>query len=291
MEAFNVLKRGFRLTIAIPASLVSDVPHLREKTVRIGMVGRAAAIFRVDEIIVYSDRYGVYDRVEEATLIRLILSYMETPQYLRKKLFGLQKSLKYAGVLPPLRTPHHPLTSRTGDLIDGELREALVVEAMADRCLVDVGVEVPVTFMGKGKVGQRLTVKVLKSEKGVLTKPITPQEDVSYRGYRTTYLNKSLGEVIDLVKADLVLATSKYGKPLLKVSQTLTDHLRAAGKVLVLFGSPREGLKEILKREGLTLEALVDFTINTVPRQGTETVRTEEAIYASLTALNLLLEE
>ena len=44
-----------KLAIAIPASTISDTPHLREKTSKIGLIGRAAAIFRVDEIIVYLD--------------------------------------------------------------------------------------------------------------------------------------------------------------------------------------------------------------------------------------------
>jgi len=41
-----------KLAIAIPASVISDTPHLREKTAKIGLIGRAAAIFRVDEVVV-----------------------------------------------------------------------------------------------------------------------------------------------------------------------------------------------------------------------------------------------
>ncbi len=44
-----------KLAIAIPASTISDTPHLREKTAKIGLIGRAAAIFRVEEIILYPD--------------------------------------------------------------------------------------------------------------------------------------------------------------------------------------------------------------------------------------------
>ena len=62
-----------KLAIAIPASTISDTPHLREKTSKIGLIGRAAAIFRVDEIIVYPDnpktnqreRPGFYRAVAE----------------------------------------------------------------------------------------------------------------------------------------------------------------------------------------------------------------------------------
>jgi predicted SPOUT superfamily RNA methylase MTH1 len=43
------LKRSWKLTVAVPNSLVADVPHLREKTSRLGFLGRALGIFRVDE--------------------------------------------------------------------------------------------------------------------------------------------------------------------------------------------------------------------------------------------------
>jgi hypothetical protein len=46
-------------------------------------------------------------------------------------------------------------------------------------------------------------------------------------------------------------------------------------------------LYEIAKNEGLKLDNIVDFVINTIPMQGTETVRTEEALIASLAVLNI----
>jgi hypothetical protein len=46
------------------------------------------------------------------------------------------------------------------------------------------------------------------------------------------------------------------------------------------------GLHEIAAQEKLTLEEVADFVVNTIPCQGTETVRTEEALYASLAILN-----
>ena len=39
--------------------------------------------------------------------------------------------------------------------------------------------------------------------------------------------------------------------------------------------------------EGLDLDVLVDFVVNMVPEQGTATVRTEEALFASLAVLNV----
>ncbi|MEM3041668.1 MAG: putative RNA uridine N3 methyltransferase, partial [Nitrososphaerota archaeon] len=94
------MKRRCKISVAVPASLVSDVPHLREKTFKIGLIGRALAIFRIDEAIIFRDAPH-RDQSREINLLASILSYMETPQYLRKKLFKISPELRYAGILPP----------------------------------------------------------------------------------------------------------------------------------------------------------------------------------------------
>lgn len=69
---------GKRLAIAIPASVVSDIPHLREKTSKVGLIGRAAAIFRVNQIIIYPDS-PKSNQKDDMELIATLLAYMETP--------------------------------------------------------------------------------------------------------------------------------------------------------------------------------------------------------------------
>ncbi|MBA7492716.1 hypothetical protein ES702_03266 [subsurface metagenome] len=153
-----------RFSMAIPASIVSDVPHLREKTSKIGLIGRAAAIFRVDEIIVYLDNPRVNQKAD-VNLIATLLLYMETPQYLRKRLFGLKPDLRYAGVLPPLRTPHHQLNRKMRKLKIGEHREGVVLSKTDVGVLVDIGVEQAAVIRNKRlPVGKRVTVKVKKGE-------------------------------------------------------------------------------------------------------------------------------
>jgi predicted SPOUT superfamily RNA methylase MTH1 len=53
------------------------------------------------------------------------------------------------------------------------------------------------------------------------------------------------------------------------------------------FGAPSRGLHEITDDEGLKLDEIVDFVVNTVPGQGTVTVRTEEALLATLAIFNV----
>jgi predicted SPOUT superfamily RNA methylase MTH1 len=92
-----------------------------------GLVGRTAAIFRVEEIIIYPDNAEINQK-NEINLIATLLSYIETPQYLRKSLFKLKPELRYAGILPPLRTPHHPLNRKIKNLKIGEYREGVTIQ-------------------------------------------------------------------------------------------------------------------------------------------------------------------
>lgn len=281
--------RKKKLSIAIPASIVSDVPHLREKTSKIGLLGRAAAIFRVDEIIIYLDNPRVNQK-KDVDLIVTLLSYMETPQYLRKKLFGLSPELRYAGVLPPLRTPHHPLNRKMKNLKMGEHREGVVLSKTKAGVLVDIGVEQAALIPNKRlPIGKRVTVKVTKVDKRVKAEAANRDEIAEYWGYMITKQNMSFARMVKKGGFDLTIATSKYGAPFAEVAEKIAEQWRMADNVLVAFGAATEGLYEIVKREGFDLDAVVDFVVNTIPLQGTETVRTEEAVVASLAILNVYL--
>lgn len=288
MRQDYALKRHPKLSIAIPASLVSDVPHLREKTFKIGLIGRASAIFRVDEIIVYPDKPD-QDQSRETCLIATILSYLETPQYLRKFLFKIMPELGYAGVLPPLRTPHHPLQNRSKDLKKGEYREGAVVSSDAKGIHVEIGVEQPVSVLGaRVPVNRRVTVKILETGKPLRATLVNTDEVKVYWGYRVDVSKVPFGKKVKAKLFDIVIATSRLGEPLMKVSERLVDSWKTSKRVLVAFGSPEQGLHEIVKREKLYLKDLANFIINTIPEQATETVRTEEAVYAALASLNLI---
>jgi len=283
------LKRRNKLSIAIPASLVSDVPHLREKTLKVGLVGRAAAIFRVDEIILFPDVPGA-DQRWDAELIATILSYMETPQYLRKYLFKIRPELRYAGVLPPLRTPHHPLSDRIKGLALGERREGVVISSVKDGALVDIGVEKPALVPGvRIPVNTRVTVKVTDLERGPKAALVRNDEIEEHWGYRVEVSNTPLGRFLKERPYDLIVATSRRGAPFPEVLDELVRHWKKSHTVLVAFGAPTQGLYEITAQEGINLNEVTHFVVNTIPHQGTETVRTEEAIYATLAILNLLV--
>jgi predicted SPOUT superfamily RNA methylase MTH1 len=277
-----------KLTIAIPASVISDTPHLREKTSKIGLIGRAAAIFRVDEVIVYPDKSRKGKQRSEADLIALLLAYLETPQYLRKRLFKLDPRLQFAGILPPLRTPHHPLNQKAENLKVGEYREGVTLSGTKEGVLVDIGVEHPALMREtQWAVGKRLTLQIVKAGERVEVQTVSKDEIRHYWGYKVSVENHSFGKLVESGKFDLTIATSKVGSRFSEVAERIAEKWKKANCTLVAFGAPTRGLHEIVRDEGANLNDVVDFVVNTVPEQGTETVRTEEALLASLAILNV----
>lgn len=278
-----------KVAVAIPASVVSDTPHLREKTAKVGLIGRAAAIFRVDEIIIYHDNRKA-DQYQNADLIAMLLAYMETPQYLRKRLFKLDPRLQYAGILPPLRTPHHPLNRNAENLKIGEYREGVVLSHTSGGALVDIGVEQPVLMREKQcEADKRVTVRISKVDEQVEVQTANRDEIPDYWGYTVTQAMEkhALTKLLLGGRFDLIIATSKKGSKFTDVDGELARRWKEANNILVVFGSPEKGLYEMAKEWNMNLHDVVDFVVNTIPSQGTETVRTEEALLATLAILNV----
>ena len=279
-----------KFAIAVPASVISDTPHLREKTSKIGLIGRAAAIFRVHEIIVYPDNSGKGKQRSELDLIALLLAYLETPQYLRKRLFKLDSRLQFAGILPPLRTPHHPLNRKAENLKVGEYREGVTVSRTKEGLLVDIGVERPALMREiHWALGKRLTLQIVKATEQVEVQAVNRDEIPYYWGYMVTVENHSFRKLVENRKFDLTIATSKIGVKFMDVAGKIAEKWKKANDMLMAFGAPARGLHEIVRDEGANLNDVADFVVNMVPEQGTETVRTEEALFVSLAILNMQL--
>lgn len=117
--------------------------------------------------------------------------------------------------------------------------------------------------------------------------PVADDEITGYWGYSVARADSLTGALTPT--PGLRIATSRYGE------EIDADLLRKMGEesgskdVLVVFGAPHKGISEIMDEEmkGGSLIAEFDYTLNTIPDQGTETVRLEEAIVSTLAILNL----
>jgi predicted SPOUT superfamily RNA methylase MTH1 len=281
----EVPRRPQRLSVALPASFTKDVPHLREKTSRVGLIARSLAIFRVDEALIYNDQNSA-SSAREASLLEKLLAYQETPQYLRKALFKQDPDLQFSGILPPLRIPSHPNIS---DPRIGEIREGLVIES-GPRSIVNAGFRATVEVSSKLRPLERVTIKLVQISPRLQGELVDPTRLPIYWGFRVNRTNLTLSRLIRSRNQDLTISTSRKGKVVREVLNDLTLRWKSSQRPLVLFGSPSEGVPEILAKEGTDFIKMVDFNLNMIANQGVETVRTEEAVLATMSILNLLEE-
>ncbi|MGA2664399.1 MAG: RNA methyltransferase [Nitrososphaerales archaeon] len=267
---------GRNLAIAFPDTVLEEHDSLREKTVKLGQLARAASVFGVDVVQVFRDPRGG----GEAALIGRVLRYLETPQYLRRRLFPLDDSLRYAGLLPPLRIPSHKPRVPVEALRAGEFREGVVLDE--GRLTVDIGLERPLVLDRRAAGPGRVTVRVTSTSplRGV-------QTDRSQTGEYWGYLveERSADQVLSDPRFELRVATSRLGDPLAATTGELARRLGTAKGVEVLFGSPSRGLFETL---GKDLRRRVAFVVNLYPEQHVVTVRTEEAVPTALYLLQVL---
>ena len=285
-----------RFSVAIPGSVVSDTPHLREKTAKLGAIARACSTFGVTEIILYPDD-SHRDQGSDLQFCSDILTYIETPQYLRRSLFKLSPTFRFTGILPPLQIPPHNVPSSLAEVKVGDFRDGVVVARNGSYVGVDAGLQETVKCQGSYRVGERVTLqfielrKELRGEIVEASKISISQPDIQpiYWGYRI-HTAESLGKALKNQPWGLKIGTSRYGVPVQEVLSSLSKALKISPSILVAFGSPKLGLREILKQEKLDPKDVFDYFVNTAPDQQTATVRTEEAILVSLGILNLARE-
>jgi predicted SPOUT superfamily RNA methylase MTH1 len=278
------------ISIAIPVSTISDTPHLREKTSKIGLIARIAAIFRVQEIFIYPDDPST-NQTRDLNLITKLLNYIETPQYLRKTLYKIEPDLQYAGILPPLRTPHHPISGKNRDLKVGEYREGIILSQSKEGLTVDIGVQSTALLRERQfSVGERLTVQVIRCGDRIEVQAVNRDDVPSYWGFRVKVETETFGHMLKAEQFDLVISTARIANSFSDVANKIAQRWNKAERVLIAFGAPSRGLHEIAKDEGLRIEAISDFVVNTIPKQGTATVRTEEALLTSLAIFNVYFD-
>ncbi|EGG12763.1 uncharacterized protein MELLADRAFT_32413, partial [Melampsora larici-populina 98AG31] len=311
--------RHHTISIALPSSIVNNAQTWELKTALVGQIARACAIFSVDEIVIFEETLpadsaiapsnyvrGKYRDVDEgqqseepfqpSQFMARILEYLECPQYLRKSLFPLHPDLRLAGLLPPLDLPHHfrrdhQTPWREGCVLPREKADNYLAgnkpnkrkkDGQSPTVWVDVGLAEPVE---------------VKLDPARIVSPRQPTETSgTYWGYSVrlaTSISKVFTESPYLKTGgyDLTIGTSERG-------QNITEALQDMGSfkhLLLAFGglsglelciASDETLTPNLSAEDASL--LFDHWVNTLPHQGSRTVRTEEALLVSLGAMRSL---
>jgi hypothetical protein len=271
---------GKEIWIAIPDSFVSDLSTLRDKTIKVGILARACSIFGIKKIAIYHDE--IHGKERDRRIMKRILEYAETPQYLRKELFGKEEELRYVGLLHPLRTPHHKLKANIKEIKRGEIRDALVVKRKGNYYAY-VGLDALIPIKGKVKEGQRVTV-IFTSEFPNIRCELFKEEPKEYWGYKVLEFQTLVSA---LNSTNKVILTSRKGYLVNKRLNEIKEILRSKEPLLVAFGSQKRGLLDMLDTD---LQRLPKnwYCYNFFPNQQTATIRTEEAVLGVLSIINLI---
>uniref|UniRef100_A0A8R1Y2A5 Uncharacterized protein n=2 Tax=Onchocerca TaxID=6281 RepID=A0A8R1Y2A5_ONCVO len=303
------------LSIALPGSILNNAQSPELRTYLAGQIARSAAVFCVDEIIIYDETARMKPQQRENYCsgqwypdlpvhngnvecnfhLARILEFMECPQYLRKTLFPLQKTLKYAGILNPLDCPHH---LRASDL-SIPYREGIVLDKPVKTghgpvCNIGLYKEIRINEEVALKPGTRVTVKVLdiyserKRYHGCLVNSQQIKQEAGlYWGYKVR-IALSLHDALNAEEYDIIIGTSERGKPVNRFEMPLSEKNR----ILIVFGG-LEGLEAAVKADKSincsTPDELFEHYLNVVPGQGSRIIRTEEAIPITLATLRSMI--
>ncbi|XP_052895275.1 putative methyltransferase C9orf114 [Anopheles moucheti] len=298
------------ISIAVPGSIMNNAQSPELRTYLAGQIARAACIFQIDEVVVFddcglsnqvTDRLNTIQTSEGSTAARRcciqlarILQYLECPQYLRKHFFPLHNDLKFSGLLNPLDSQHHLRQQSEFAFREGIVTNKPIKGSKAGS-FVNVGLLNDVLVDTILEPNLRVTVKMpacadLKSKK-IRAKVVPPsqprQETGIYWGY-TVRIANSLSQVFTKSPYrggyDMTIGTSDRGTDIHDLEPRSLSYQHA----LIVFGGVL-GLEPALENDQkLTVDSvqdLFDEFVNTVPRQGSRTIRTEEAILISMAAL------
>jgi len=264
-----------KLSVAIPESALTDESLKIDKTRKISVLARACAIFKINTIYVYQEGNNKPD----GALMIMILKYLETPQFLRRRLFPKMNDLKFAGVLQPLKIPSHITPVNSKKIIRGDIREGIVVSIKGKK-FVDVGINQLVQFFGNTHVGKRVTVQFKEGYPRLSVKEVDKNEISSYWGYSVKE-RANLYSILAEWKGNVIITTRK-GKT--ATNEQIAKYTKSDQPILVVFGSPEKGVHEIIGGKMKNVQNAK--SLNFFPNQATETIRLEEAILGTLAILN-----
>lgn len=277
------------LWIAIPDSSISDEQTRRDKTVKICQFARACSIFRVSKIYIYHDKTA-HDLAEDFLLLKTVLRYLDTPQYLRKSLYPRTSQLEYAGILHPLNTPHHRSFQKMRNVKVGDVRVGIVVKDRGGELRADVGLGSLVTFEGSGFLGKKVNVKIVSTYPSLRGKEASEHDIKEYWGYEVVEAH-SLSKLLQpLAQNTQIFLTSREGRYVKDKEARILEDVKSFRNWLIVFGSPKKGISEMLAAEGHNIDAY-GYVLNMFPFQATKTVRLEEAILGSLSILNHIISK
>ncbi|KAF0921081.1 hypothetical protein E2562_038465 [Oryza meyeriana var. granulata] len=250
----DVANRKMTVSIAVAGSIIDNAQSLELATLLAGQIARAATVFRIDEVVIFDSNPTVENNGDGeesgARFLVRILEYLETPQYLRRRLFPMHKNLKFVGLLPPLDAPHHVRKHEWS-----EFREGVTLDGDHSMgTFVDIGLSKNVLAEQILEPGKRVTV-AMGTNRDITTAcirkvvpPSAPRDKMElYWGYKVRYASNLSGVFSDSPYKegyDYIIGTSEHGK-IISSSELILPSFR---HLLIAFGG-LAGLEECIEED------------------------------------------
>jgi predicted SPOUT superfamily RNA methylase MTH1 len=187
-------------------------------------------------------------------------------------------------MLPPIQSPHHKKFLRTSEIQNGEARTGILLRDR-NSWVVNVGLDRTIPFVGSNEITRKANFRLSVQKGRLVAEEIHGRvSDAEYWGYQMIRIH-TLSEITRRPSDVKFLITSRMGKPVSLSYPSLIKIFEHASEVVLVFGSPRKDVWEIVNKidESLVKSSLA---INMFPLQGTNTVRLEEALLGSLAIVN-----
>jgi predicted SPOUT superfamily RNA methylase MTH1 len=235
----------------------------------------------VNHVYIYDTGTLIGNKKRDADLLTRLLRFMDTPQYLRKRIFPKSSSLKYAGILPPLRTRSHPLEQTVSDLQEGIVRWGVQVRSGK----VDLGLDRTIDYPHTISERDPTLFRVKKTSPKIILEIIDREDVEEYWGFAVERV-RELGALLQDEDDSTRIGFSRKAVHFARLETDLKSTIAGTQSVLAVFGGPGHGILEVFKEDREIIKSNIDFWVNTIPNQGTETVRLDEALLVSLGVLN-----
>lgn len=241
----------------------------------------------------YASSSGKKLAMDDNVYMANVLYFLETPPYLRSKLFPLTlECLRHAVNCPALGAPHHLLARE----FPHRYRDGVILE---EGNLVFVGHQKLCLIKTKLPPGLRVTVETYKEEKDLfLGRVVSSTDPKSKEGIYWGYNVRVASSLTDVLVQnpyeggyDVVICSSESGRSVDDDDYELPyfKHL------MIVFGSGDEGLAQCVANDkripfGTDVRDLFDQHIDCCPHQGSRYLRTEESVQITLATLRKRLD-
>ncbi|KFY30543.1 hypothetical protein V493_01845 [Pseudogymnoascus sp. VKM F-4281 (FW-2241)] len=311
--------RSWTTSLAIPGNIIDMDASLECRSIVASHIARAISTFRIDEVIILSTSTSPLDSTtastDSATFLLRLLSYLETPPYMRDRLFQPGKSaihpdLAHISTLSAASTalPHHASSA------DTFYREGVTLKAQEEGTyhrLVNCGLpngilaSIPDPIPKSTRVSLKLSSQTPSGDKtsipAEVVAPSEPREEIGqYLGYETR-TSPSLVSLFEDCPYDggydiSILVSDSDGDDAGSISAANSKFQH----ILLAFGGT-ENFEELTKNDpklgSLDLDNfadLFDHTINVtkgLPFVNPGSLRIEELVLVGLAGLKPLLAE